>query len=74
MLSVNAVILQVSMGMALLKINVIIIDILMLWVLPNKDTYRKEKMTETPDFSDIAGMNDSVHEDDDEVHEVEDDI
>lgn len=54
--SIAAIILQISSGIALLSAAKSATDFLMLFVLPQKDFYRKYKEEETPDFSDVREM------------------
>eukprot|EP00298_Acanthocystis_sp_HF-20_P010305 c18792_g2_i1.p1 GENE.c18792_g2_i1~~c18792_g2_i1.p1 ORF type:complete len:390 (+),score=137.78 c18792_g2_i1:23-1171(+) len=51
--SIMATILQFSSGLALLSVAKIVTDFLLLFVLPEKEHYRRYKEEETPDFSDL---------------------
>lgn len=59
--SITATILQFSSGLALLGLAKTITDACMLYVMPQKDHYRKYKEELTPDFSDLR---DKISEDD----------
>ena len=63
-LLVDAIVIQLSLGVALLKLSTLIVDFLMLYVLPSKylcsfnmllerNQYALEKYTKTEDFSDM---------------------
>jgi len=62
-LAVASIVLQLSLGMALIKINVLIVDFMMLCIFPSKsfmflisierEIYAREKFMKTEDFSEF---------------------
>eukprot|EP00300_Choanocystis_sp_HF-7_P018693 c20110_g1_i1.p1 GENE.c20110_g1_i1~~c20110_g1_i1.p1 ORF type:complete len:384 (-),score=76.81 c20110_g1_i1:56-1174(-) len=54
--SVEAIMLQLASGLALLTISRSVADGLMLFLLPERSHYRAYKEEETPDFSDLRDM------------------
>eukprot|EP00347_Sterkiella_histriomuscorum_P002090 403369513 len=52
-LAVDSIILQLSLGMALLKLAVIIVDFFMLYIFPKRELYAREKYMKTEDFSEF---------------------